>query len=118
MPKRQQDFIWPDKLVLAASGSVERMHSRRYRFQEPGMRGTQFLTRLREQVLIGDGALGTLISERGIDRETSFERLNLSQPEFIKDLHGAYLEAGAVVLETNTFGANRTKLLLHSRLDA
>jgi homocysteine S-methyltransferase len=78
----------------------------------------EFLTRLREEVLIGDGALGTLISERGIDRETSFERLNLTQPEFIKDLHASYLDAGALVLETNTFGANRTKLLLHSSLEA
>ncbi len=82
------------------------------------MRGTQFLARLRDEVLIGDGALGTLISERGVECDTSFERLNLTHPEFIKDLHAAYLDAGAAVIETNTFGANRSKLLLHSRLDA
>jgi methionine synthase I (cobalamin-dependent)/5,10-methylenetetrahydrofolate reductase len=74
------------------------------------MRGQEFLSRLREEVVIGDGALGTMISERGIGRDTSYERLNLTHPEFIKDLHAAYLAAGAMVLETNTFGANRTKL--------
>lgn len=74
------------------------------------MRGREFLARLREEVLIGDGALGTMISERGINRETNYEQLNFTHPEFIKDLHSAYLDAGAQLLETNTFGANRTKL--------
>jgi homocysteine S-methyltransferase len=76
------------------------------------MRGQEFLARLRDEVLIGDGALGTMISERGIGRETNYERLNLTNPEFIQDLHGAYLAAGAQLIETNTFGANRTKLAL------
>src|SRR5262245_54713113 len=78
------------------------------------MRGPEFLARLREEVVIGDGALGTLISERGIGRETNYERLNLTNPSFIKDLHAAYVDAGARLIETNTFGANRTKLSLHS----
>jgi homocysteine S-methyltransferase len=78
------------------------------------MHGSDFLARLREEVLIGDGAFGTLISERGIGRETNYERLNLTNPAFIKDLHTAYLAAGAGLIETNTFGANRTKLSLHS----
>src|SRR5580700_5708827 len=73
-------------------------------------RATEFLARLREHVLIGDGALGTMISERGVGRETNYERLNLTHAEFIKDIHGAYLAAGSQVLETNTFGANRSKL--------
>jgi homocysteine S-methyltransferase len=76
------------------------------------MRGHEFLARLREEVLLGDGALGTMISERGIGRETNYERLNLSNPEFIQDLHAAYLAAGSQLIETNTFGANRTKLAL------
>jgi homocysteine S-methyltransferase len=76
------------------------------------MRGPELLAQLREEVVIGDGALGTLISERGVGRDTSYERLNLTHPGFIKDLHAAYLDAGARVLETNTFGANRTKLAL------
>src|SRR5690242_2309717 len=76
------------------------------------MRGQEFLARLRDEVLIGDGALGTMISERGIGRETNYERLNLTNPEFIQDLHSAYLAAGSQFIETNTFGANRTKLAL------
>lgn len=74
------------------------------------MRGREFLSRLREEVLIGDGAIGTMLSERGFGRDASFERLNLTHPEILKDLHQAYLDAGAEILETNTFGANRTKL--------
>lgn len=74
------------------------------------MRGREFLARLREEVLIGDGAIGTMLSERGFGRDTSYERLNLSHPEILRELHQAYLDAGAEVLETNTFGANRTKL--------
>jgi len=76
------------------------------------MRGATLLARMREEVVIGDGALGTLISERGIGRDTSYECLNLTHQDFIKDVHRAYLEAGSTVLETNTFGANRTKLAL------
>jgi homocysteine S-methyltransferase len=76
------------------------------------MRGPEFLARLRDEVLIGDGAIGTMISERGVGRDTNYERLNLTNPEFIRDIHRAYLTAGAQILETNTFGANRTKLAL------
>jgi methionine synthase / methylenetetrahydrofolate reductase (NADH) len=76
------------------------------------MRGREFLARLREEVLIGDGALGTMFSERGVSRDTACERLNLTHPSVVKDLHAAYLAAGAQMIETNTFGANRTKLVL------
>ncbi len=76
------------------------------------MRGQELLSRLREEVIVGDGALGTMISERGIGRDTSYERLNLTHPQLIKDIHSAYLNAGAEVLESNTFAANRTKLAL------
>src|SRR5437868_5010546 len=74
------------------------------------MRGKEFLSRLHDEVLVGDGAFGTMLSERGLVGESSYERLNLTHSEIIKDLHGAYLAAGAQVLETNTFGGNRTKL--------
>src|SRR6516165_8473710 len=79
-------------------------------FRARCMRGGELLARMREEVVIGDGALGTFISERGIGRDTNYECLNLSHQDFIKDVHRAYLEAGSMVLETNTFGANRTKL--------
>ena len=74
------------------------------------MRGQEFLTRLREEVLIGDGAVGTMISEYDVGRETNCERLNLTHPNLIEGLHAAYVAAGADVIESNTFGANRTKL--------
>src|SRR4051794_15236821 len=76
------------------------------------MRGRELLARLREEVLLGDGALGTMLSERGVGRETNYECLNLTHPEVIQELHGAYVDAGARLIETNTFGANRTKLAL------
>ena len=81
------------------------------------MRGQEFLARLREEVLIGDGALGTLISERGVGRETNFERLNLTTPDLVRDIHAAYVAAGAQLIETNTFGANRSKLILGAGAD-
>src|SRR5688572_8946647 len=79
------------------------------------MRGKELLERMRDEVLIGDGALGTLISERGYGREGGYERLNLTHPDFIRDLHAAYVDAGSVLLETNTFGANRSKLILGNK---
>jgi methionine synthase I (cobalamin-dependent)/5,10-methylenetetrahydrofolate reductase len=81
------------------------------------MQGKDFLARLREEVLIGDGALGTLLSEYGIGREASYERLNLARPDLVRNLHGGYVDAGAQVIETNTFGANRTKLPSSQRAD-
>jgi homocysteine S-methyltransferase len=58
-----------------------------------------------------------MISERGVGRDTNYERLNLTHPDFIRDIHAAYLDAGAQVIETNTFGANRTKLALFDVAD-
>ena len=54
------------------------------------MPGQEFLSRLREEVLIGDGALGTMISERGVGQDTSYERLNLTHLHLVKafDLKG------------------------------
>ncbi|MCY7443006.1 MULTISPECIES: bifunctional homocysteine S-methyltransferase/methylenetetrahydrofolate reductase [Bacillus amyloliquefaciens group] len=63
---------------------------------------------LKERVLIGDGAMGTLLYSYGIDR--CFEELNVSKPEEIKRIHKAYVEAGADIIQTNTYGANFIKL--------
>ncbi|VTS04064.1 bifunctional homocysteine S-methyltransferase/methylenetetrahydrofolate reductase [Tuwongella immobilis] len=73
-------------------------------------RGSEFLARLREEVLIGDGAIGTLLSDSEHRPDLRPERLNLLQPQLIREIHSAYVNAGAQLLETNTFGANRTKL--------
>ncbi|MCU9592124.1 bifunctional homocysteine S-methyltransferase/methylenetetrahydrofolate reductase [Bacillus velezensis] len=63
---------------------------------------------LEERILIGDGAMGTLLYSYGIDR--CFEELNISKPEEIKRIHKAYVEAGADIIQTNTYGANFIKL--------
>ncbi|WLR51537.1 bifunctional homocysteine S-methyltransferase/methylenetetrahydrofolate reductase [Bacillus tianshenii] len=63
---------------------------------------------LKERILIGDGAMGTLLYSYGID--FCFEELNATQPERIEQIHQAYLEAGADVIQTNTYGANYIKL--------
>ncbi|SNB47731.1 bifunctional homocysteine S-methyltransferase/methylenetetrahydrofolate reductase [Geobacter sp. DSM 9736] len=69
-----------------------------------------FLDRARNEVLVGDGAIGTMLYSKGVSLDASFEHLNLVRPELVEELHREYLEAGAQVIETNTFGANRTKL--------
>jgi len=71
------------------------------------------LARLRTQVLLCDGAMGTFLYSKGIPTDSSLEELNLSRPSLIRDLHAAYAEAGADILETNTFAANRAKLGMH-----
>ncbi|MDB5085572.1 MAG: homocysteine methyltransferase [Bacilli bacterium] len=65
---------------------------------------------LQTRILVGDGAMGTLLYEQGIPLGICYEELNLSQPHVISDIHKRHLMAGAQVFETNTFGANRFKL--------
>ncbi|WP_175638286.1 bifunctional homocysteine S-methyltransferase/methylenetetrahydrofolate reductase [Metabacillus schmidteae] len=67
-----------------------------------------FLEELKSKILIGDGAMGTMLYAHGVDR--CFEELNLSRPEDVLAVHQAYIEAGANVIQTNTYGANDIKL--------
>ena len=57
-----------------------------------------------------DGAMGTMLYSRGIFINRCFDELNLTQPEIVRAIHAEYLEAGAQVIETNTFGANAVRL--------
>lgn len=66
--------------------------------------------RLRTEVLTGDGAVGTMLYAKGVSLESNFEHLNLVRPGLVLELAREYVAAGAQVVETNTFGANRTKL--------
>ncbi|HUR19264.1 MAG TPA: bifunctional homocysteine S-methyltransferase/methylenetetrahydrofolate reductase [Vicinamibacterales bacterium] len=75
----------------------------------PAGRGA-FLEALSERVLVCDGAMGTLLYARGVFLNRCFDELNLTQPGLVTSVHEAYVQAGADVLETNTFGANRIKL--------
>jgi methionine synthase / methylenetetrahydrofolate reductase(NADPH) len=76
-----------------------------------------FLRRLAEAPLLGDGAMGTQLYAHGIAFDQCFDELNLSQPELVCAVHRAYLDAGADVVETNTFGANAIKLRQHGLED-
>ncbi len=69
-----------------------------------------FLDALDRRVLVCDGAMGTMLYARGVFINKSFDALNLSQADLVADVHKAYVRAGADVIETNTFGANRIKL--------
>jgi homocysteine S-methyltransferase len=68
------------------------------------------LTALRQRVLVGDGAMGTYLYQQGLPVGISYEEMNLTKPELIADVHRRYYEAGARLIETNTFSANREKL--------
>jgi len=68
------------------------------------------LSALKQGVLCGDGAMGTLLSERGIPAGSCFEELCLTRPELISGIHGEYLAAGASLITTNSFRANVLKL--------
>jgi methionine synthase / methylenetetrahydrofolate reductase(NADPH) len=69
-----------------------------------------FLEAIDQRVLVCDGAMGTMLYGKGIFLNRSFDELNLAQPDLVAEVHQAYVRAGADVIETNTFGANRTKL--------
>ena len=68
------------------------------------------LEHLRQHLLVGDGAMGTMIYARGVPLTQSYDELNLSHPELISSIHEAYVLAGAQAIETNTFTANRLRL--------
>ncbi len=69
-----------------------------------------FLAALQERVLVLDGAMGTMLQERGLKPGQSPEELNLTMPEVVAGVHREYLQAGADIIVANTFGGNRLKL--------
>src|SRR5512134_2531493 len=69
-----------------------------------------FLDALDTRVLVCDGAMGTMLYAKGVFLNRCFDELNLTQPDLVAEVHQAYVRAGADVVETNTFGANRIKL--------
>ena len=69
-----------------------------------------FLERLAEGPMLGDGAMGTMIYSRGVFINRCYDEINLTQPEIVSGIHKEYLDAGAELLETNTFGANAIAL--------
>jgi homocysteine S-methyltransferase len=67
--------------------------------------------------LLLDGAMGSLLYERGVLHTRSYDELNLSNPELIRTVHHDYVQAGAEIIETNTFGANRMALARHGLVE-
>jgi 5-methyltetrahydrofolate--homocysteine methyltransferase len=78
----------------------------------------KLLDRLTEgEVLVGDGAMGTMLLQRGLKVGDCPERMNLDRPEILEEIAKLYLEAGADIIQTNTFGASPLKLSQYSIRD-
>ena len=73
------------------------------------MKIQDFNERLKDSILIGDGAMGSMLHDV-VGTVRCFDELNVTEPEAVFRVHQAYIEAGAQIIETNTFGANRFKL--------
>ena len=72
-----------------------------------------FRDRLKAGIIICDGAMGTYLNQKGVSYEHCFDELNLSKPDLIGEIHREFIEAGAEIIETNTFGANFIRLASH-----
>ncbi len=73
-------------------------------------RAAEFRDQLSERVLIADGAMGTMLYTKGVFINRCYDELNLPAPAMVRELHEEYVKAGAQIVETNTFGANRIRL--------
>src|SRR6202163_5071768 len=78
---------------------------------------SDFLARIKQAPVLCDGAMGTLLYAKGVFINRSYDELNLSQPDLIRGIHHDYLQAGAEIIETNTFGGNSFRLGRHSLAD-
>ena len=74
---------------------------------------SDLLKRLSSEVMLADGAMGTMLHSHGIGFDKCFDELNLSNPAAVAEIHRAYIDAGAQLILTNTFGSNRYKLSRH-----
>ncbi len=70
----------------------------------------QFREELNRRVMIADGAMGTMLYGKGVFINRSFDELNVTAPQMVKEIHQEYVKAGSEIIETNTFGANRARL--------
>lgn len=77
-----------------------------------------FRKAIEEGVLLADGAMGTLLVSRGASPDQAKSPLNVSDPEAVRDVHEDYCDAGARILTTNTWDANRVKLMTHEWADS
>ena len=73
-------------------------------------RAAEFKEALQKRILVADGAMGTALYSKGVFLNRCYDELNLSVPALVRDVHQDYVRAGAEIIETNTFGANRKRL--------
>ncbi len=78
--------------------------------KESSMSTHPFLQRLHETPLLADGAMGTMLYAKGASSEQCLEYLVISRPAWVSEVHQAYATAGADIIKTHTFGANRVRL--------
>jgi homocysteine S-methyltransferase len=93
------------------------MHEPAMILYSEGYMAADFLARIKQSPVLCDGAMGTLLYAKGIFINRSYDELNLSQPDLIRGIHHEYLQAGAEIIETNTFGGNSFRLGRHSLAD-
>ena len=67
--------------------------------------------------ILSDGAMGTILNQRGVGFDDCFDELNLKNPALVAEIHHEYIDAGSQIIQTNTFGANRYKLTRHGLED-
>src|SRR5271157_1871646 len=72
--------------------------------------GHPFLDRLALGPILCDGAMGTMLHARGADVDRPVEELNLTQPDWVREVHGEYIRSGAEIIQTNTFGSSALQL--------
>ena len=70
-----------------------------------------------DAIIVFDGAMGTMLYSKGVFINQCYDELNIRAPELVRDIHAQYVKAGADVIETNSFGANRVKLTQHGLQD-
>lgn len=73
-------------------------------------KASQFREQFHNRVWVADGAMGTMLYSKGVFINRCFDELNIASPQLVKEIHQDYVKAGAEILETNTFGANRARL--------
>jgi methionine synthase / methylenetetrahydrofolate reductase(NADPH) len=108
----------PPQVAKPGSSAPTGGHAGSGQAPAPAPRRTRsFLEQIQNSIVVADGAMGTMLYSRGIFLNRCFDELCLSNPALVGDIHAQYLAAGAEVLTTNTFGANRFKLQPHGLED-
>ena len=74
------------------------------------MKKSEFIDLVQKKILVGDGAMGTMLYQKGVFINACFDEMNLIRPDLVEDIHKQYIKAGADFIETNTYGANPIKL--------